>query len=528
MADYTAETIRRSYTLPPTYKEEAPGVPENHNEICTVGDLLEINYKVINVRDQLRRNLLASISDPDRYHGIIGYDTDVLPAVDRAILAGHDILLVGQMGQAKTMLARRIAASLLSPIPVVRGGTTNDIPMDLPPARLAALLAGQELEDPLRFYISPEAAQAIKDDGADTPIEWVDGPARSRFITATPDTTVKDLVGYVDAIKIARHGIEMYRIESYSAGYLMQSKHGILCIDEIPVLDARKQVALLSTLQEGSFTTGAYKVVFEPRLVLFATANPVDYTHSGRIIEPLHDRLGSHIRTKYPDTIQDEIQILLQEAVLPHCAIASPMAALVAGVVRQARSDDRIDQEKGVSVRSAIHGIEVLVAEAARIRPAETACPRPSDMECLDQAVKVRLSELDDTIDNRASIVEDVMARSLQESYSHICPANIDTDGISAEFADKQFVVSQTHTWNTQPDSYKAQLRDFPALSRLVEDIITSDTWDVIVGSPHQDTVCPNANSDGLRAVAVEVALECLRWKKPPVLERRDDVYGQP
>lgn len=510
MSSDISQMVRRSYDLPPAYEEESPGVPADRENIRTLGDLLAINYKVVGVRDQLRRNLLAATgAGPERYPGIIGYDDDVLPAVDRAILAGHDILLVGQIGQAKTRLARSIAASLLSPIPVVRGGTTNDIPMDLPPDDLAALIRGEGVSDPLRFHVSPEAAQAITLRGLDTPIEWVDGQTRSRFVTATPDTTVKDLVGYVDAVKVAKRGIEMYRIESYSAGHLMQSKHGIFCIDELPVLDPRKQVALLSVLQEGSFTTGTYRVVFEPKLALFATANPVDYTHSGRIIEPLYDRLASHVHTRYPRTVRDEIRIILQEALLPPCVVTDHVLDLLTGVVRRARLDDRIDQEKGVSVRSGIHSMEVLVAEAARVRPAEQPCPRPSDMDCIRQAVKFRLSELEDTISNHSDTIQNIMAESARESYVRMCPAEVDADGIRAEFSDKRFEVSQYRTWSGGPDSYDSQLAEFPALAKLVDTLLS--------GQPA---------GDGPRAVAVEVALECLRWRTPPVLERRDDAYG--
>lgn len=503
--------VQRSYSSQPTYEEEAPGVPKCHDAICTIGDLLNINYKPVGVREQMRRNM-RRIHDTERYPGIIGFDDDVLPSLDRAILAGHDALLVGQMGQAKTMIIRGMAASLLSPIPIVRGGTTNDIPMDLPAADLAGLLKGQKMHNPLRFHTSPDAAEAIMQDGLDTPIDWVDGPTRSRFITATPDTTVKDLVGYMDVIKVAK-GIEAYRIESYSAGYLMQSKHGILCIDELPVLDPRKQVALLSILQEGSFMTGSYRIIFEPRLALFATANPVDYTHSGRIIEPLYDRLASHIRTRYPHTVHDEMDIIRQEATLPRCTVAVPMLELVAEAVRRIRQDDRVDQDAGVSVRSGIHSLEVLVAEAARVRPGTSVCPRPSDIWCLEQAVKIRLADMDDTMHNRARITSEILAGSLQESYARMCPADIDAGAIADEFVGKQFVVSQGMSWRDGPDSYRFQLQDFPTLSKIIHDMTPYS----IIGGP---------DPDGLAAVATEITLECLRWRDPPVLERHEDAYG--
>ena len=173
------------------------------------------------------------------------------------------------------------------------------------------------------------------------------------------------------------------------------------------------------------------------------------------------------------------------------------------------RLDDRIDQEKGVSVRSGIHGMEVLVAEAARVRPAERPCPRPSDMDCIRQAVKFRLSEMEDTISNRSDTIQDIMAESAKESYVRMCPADVDADAIVAEFAGKRFEVSQYHTWSGGPDSYESQLAEFPALAKLVDTLLS--------GQPA---------GDGPRAAAVEVALECLRWRTPPVLERRDDAYG--
>ena len=180
--------------------------------------------------------------------------------------------------------------------------------MDLPKNELISLLTEKDDNKPHpKFYVSPESEEKIKDNGLDTKIEWIQGRDRFKYILATPDISVKDLVGFIDAVKVAKKGIEMHKIESYSPGQLMQAKHGIFCLDELPVLDTRKQVALLSVLQEGRFTTGSYPVIFEPRTTFIATANPIDYTHSGKIIEPLYDRLKSHIHTHYPTSIEDEM-----------------------------------------------------------------------------------------------------------------------------------------------------------------------------------------------------------------------------
>lgn len=537
MAQNMLEMVRRSYGSPPSYGEAMAGVPENHRDIRTVGDLLEINYKVVGARDQLRRNLLAATRRDDgggegRYPGIIGFDEDVLPALDRAILAEHDMLLVGQMGQAKTRIAQGMAERLLSPMPIIRGSITNDTPMDLPAEELATLLEGRHPPSSPVFHVSPESAGEIRDNGLETPVTWVDGTARSRFLTATPDMSVKDMVGYIDAIKVAKGGIEMYRIESYSPGQLMQAKHGIFCMDELPVLDPRKQVALLSVLQEGRFTTGSYPVVFEPRTVMVATANPMDYTHSGRIIEPLSDRLRSHIHTRYPRTIRDETGIIWQEARLPGCAVAEPVLEMLAGVVRGVRGSEMVNQEKGVSVRFGISGMELLVAEATRARPGEEPCPRPSDFGCLAQVARFELSEIDDTVQNRLATLEKVIgdirreARILEED-----PDQETAGAIKGEFGERSFVVSQDRGWNGGAGSYAAQLEAFPILRGLVMD--ASERLAVRRGLPAADgrpasgggDDGPRDHPDGIRAVATEMVLEQLCWSSPRVLERRDAGY---
>src|SRR5829696_303873 len=272
--------------------------------------------KYIEILPGVTGNLISLIKKGENpYKGIIGYDDDIIPSINRAILAGHDLLLVGQIGQAKTKLAESISKNLLSPIPIIRESLTNGIPTTIRAEEMISLLEDKEIVHySPRFTISKETEDNIRNNGLDTKIEWISGSERYRYLLATPDISVKDLVGQIDAIKIAKKGVEMYNIESYSPGQLLQARHGILCIDELPVLDPRKQVSLLSVLQEGKFTTGAYPIVFKPDVRIIATANPIDYTHSGKIIEPLFDRLRSHIDTHYPHTVEDEMLIIVQEA----------------------------------------------------------------------------------------------------------------------------------------------------------------------------------------------------------------------
>ena len=526
------ERVDNCYNTEPRYRQIYAGVPERYQDIRTVGDLLDISYKVVNVREQLRQNLSYMMrNNKDPYDDIVGFDEDVKPAINRAILAGHDMILVGQMGQAKTKIADIIASRLLSPMPILRDTITNDIPMDLPPKRLAALLEGSDINDTPNFDISPDGAKMLKDNGVDTPIRWADGQERSRFVVATPDMSAKDLYGYVDVAKMARANSDMYDIKSYSPGHLMQARHGILCIDELPVLDPRKQVALLSVLQEGRFMAGAYPVTFRPNILLVCTANPVDYTHTGRIIEPLRDRLRSIIYTRYPDTVQDEMDIIYQEASIPKCVIPDIILRLLAEMVRNVRNNPMVNQDKGVSVRFGIHGLELLVAEAARVRPNDIPCPRPSDFGCLIQAARFELIEIDDTIPNRIKTWQDIMNQTMADVCADIMPDAASNDAIKMEFADKEFAVSQTTPW----ESYAAQLDAFPLLYHIMDQM---DKSPVVARAGTKSTRADQeidkiikelkGENHEIRTgpVSLEMTLECLSRCKPPILDRRDSKYA--
>ena len=412
--------VSQSYSSSPKYTEIKAGLPEDYKDIKTLGDLLAINYKIVGVKEQLRRNLISVInSGKIKYPGIIGFDDDVVPALDRALLSCHDIFLIGQIGQAKTKIVETISKNLLSPIPIIKNSITNDCPIDLPENDLVSLLNDEDTSNSSpKFFVSPESADKIRENKLETKIEWIEGKDRYKYVLATPDISVKDLVGYIDAVKVAKKGIEMYKIDSYSPGQLMQAKHGIFCIDELPVLDPRKQVALLSVLQEGRFTTGSYPVIFEPKTTFFATANPIDYTHSGKVIEPLYDRLKSHIHTHYPKSIENEMLIILQEGKISKSFIISTLLRTLALIVQNARKSPEINQERGVSVRLGIHGLELLVGESERTRALShkiNAVPRFSDMYCLNQVAKFELVERDDTIENREKIFNKIIEESMKQ-----------------------------------------------------------------------------------------------------------------
>ncbi|MDE1866535.1 MAG: AAA family ATPase, partial [Thaumarchaeota archaeon] len=471
--------VNQSYNSEPKYTEIMAGVPEDYKQIRTLRDLLEINYKIVGAKEQLRRNLISKIKkNAIKYPGIIGFDNDVIPSLDRAILSSHDVILVGQIGQAKTKIVQTIAENLLSPLPVIRGSVTNDCPMDLPAHELILLLQdGTNTMSSPRFYIDSNSMEMIRNNKLETPIEWISGKDRFKYVLATPDISVKDLVGQIDAMKIIKKGTELYEITSYSSGQLMQAKHGLFCIDELPVLDTRKQVSLLSVLQEGRFTTGAYPVIFEPKTVFFATANPIDYTHAGKIIEPLYDRLKSHIHTHYPKTLNDEMIIVVQESKIPKSFIPIFMLKALVRIIQNARSSHEINQDKGVSVRTGVHSLELLVGEAERTRSLShniLPVPRPSDIFCIEQCVKFELAELDETAENRQKTLKNLITIAMKDTsleYINDVDQNI-LEIIKKEFIGKTFVVSQEILgFNSMSTSYENQLQNFKSLSDLVDKI---------------------------------------------------------
>ncbi len=537
------DIVHKSYSSNADYQETISGLPANYKDIKTLEDLLSINYKPVSVNDQLRGNLIIKLKKKQfPYSGIIGYDDDIVPSLNRAILSFHDILLVGQIGQAKTKIAETIAKNLLSPIPIVEGSITNDIPTSIPENELVSLLNDKEIiRSRPEFYVSTETEDKIRNNRLDTKIVWIDGPSRFRYLLATPDISVKDLVGQIDAIKIAKRGVEIYNMESYSPGQLLLARHGVFCVDELPVLDPRKQVALLSVLQEGIYTTGSYPVIFKPDTRIISTANPIDYTHSGKIIEPLYDRLRSHIVTRYPKNVYDEMKIMIQEANISNPQnVTLPIFILrtLAEITRIARNHPEINHEKGVSVRMSIHSLEVLISEAERMRSIINnikAVPRFSDIYCIRQTSKFELSEIDDSYENRMNILDAIISDAIKKTCA-VYVVDIPTNKImnlKNEFKiNKNFFVSQDITENkNNPNSYQSQINKFNSLREIIDIVIVN----IIEDQKHfEESLRENAlnieifndlkNPEYLASVT-ELILEGLRFTDPPILDRKEGIY---
>lgn len=537
------DIVHKSYNSDPDYEQTLSGLPEHYKEIKTLEDLLSINYKHASVSDQLRGNLISKLKEHQfPYSGIIGYDDDIVPSLNRAILSSHDMLLVGQIGQAKTKIAETIAKNLLSPIPIVEGSITNDIPTLIPENELVSLLDDKEItRSTPEFYVSTETEDKIRNNRLDTKIVWIDGPNRYKYLLATPDISVKDLVGQIDAIKIAKRGVEIYNMESYSPGQLLLARHGVFCIDELPVLDPRKQVALLSVLQEGIYTTGSYPVIFKPNTRIISTANPIDYTHSGKIIEPLYDRMKSHIITRYPKKVDDEMMIMIQESRISNSRnVVLPIFILrtLAEITRIARDHPEINHEKGVSVRMSIHSLEILMSEAERVRGIINnikSVPRFSDIYSIHQTSKFELSEIDDSYENRMNILDTVISEAIKKVCAYyvtqIPPEKL--MNLKNEFkVNKTFHVSQDIAGNSKnPNSYQSQVSKYSSLKEIMDIVIKNISQDqkqfeesLRENSIDGDTIKDTKDPEYLSSIT-ELILEGLRFTDPPILDRKEGVY---
>src|SRR3954470_8803705 len=258
----------------------------------TLGELRRSGYQTLSVKDEMRKNLAERIRNgQELFPGIIGYEETVIPQLENAVLAGQDIIFLGERGQAKTRIARSLINLLDEEVPVLAGSEVNDDPLAPISAGGRAILAEQ---------------------GDAAPIDWLPRDRRYGEKLATPDITVADLIGEGDPIKVAE-GRYLSDELTIHYGLLPRTNRGIFCINELPDLAERIQVGLLNILEERDVQIRGYKVRLPLDVYVVASANPEDYTNRGRIITPLKDRFGSEIRTHYPRTLEHEMQIMEQE-----------------------------------------------------------------------------------------------------------------------------------------------------------------------------------------------------------------------
>ncbi len=333
------------WAAPPTYLHDVTQPsPWPEHLPTTLGALRASGHVQKDVKAEIRANLLDLMrAGKPRFPGVVGFDDSVLPDLERALLAGHDLVLLGERGQGKTRLIRTIVGLLDEWTPVIGGAELNEHPYD---------------------PITPASRRRAAELGDELPVAWVHRDVRYAEKLATPDTSVGDLIGDVDPMKVAE-GRTLGDPETIHFGLVPRMHRGIVAVNELPDLAERIQVALLNVLEERDVQVRGYILRLPLDVLLIASANPEDYTNRGRIITPLKDRFGAEIRTHYPADLDLEVELVRQEAELV-APVPEHLLEVVARFTRAVRESSAVDQRSGVSARFAIAAAETVSAAALR------------------------------------------------------------------------------------------------------------------------------------------------------------------
>ncbi|HEU5475213.1 MAG TPA: sigma 54-interacting transcriptional regulator [Actinophytocola sp.] len=335
----------------------------------TVGELRAAGYTPRGVKAEIRANLLAALrAGRDPWPGIVGFGHSVLPQLERALLAGHDVVLLGERGQGKTRLLRTLTGLLDEWTPVIDGAELGEHPLD---------------------PITPESLRRAAELGDELPVAWRHRSERYAEKLATPDTSVGDLIGDVDPVKVAA-GRTLGDPETIHFGLVPRAHRGIVAINELPDLAERIQVALLNVMEERDIQVRGYTLRLPLDVLLVATSNPEDYTNRGRIITPLKDRFGAEVRTHYPLTVAAEMDVIRQEAGL-QAEVGEPLLEVLARFVRNLRESGAVDQRSGVSARFAVAAAETVAAAALRrsaLTGEEPPVARPVDLDAVPAVLR--------------------------------------------------------------------------------------------------------------------------------------------
>ena len=446
----------------------------------TLGELRSSGWKSVPVAEELRRNTMERIASGEKLvPGVLGFDDTVVPQLENAILAGHDVILLGERGQAKTRVIRALVGLLDEWLPIVQGSEINDDPY---------------------HPVSRAAINMVNEQGDDTPVTWVHRSQRYGEKLATPDTSIADLIGEVDPIKIAE-GRYLSDELALHYGLIPRVNRGIFAINELPDLSERIQVGLLNVLEERDVQIRGHRIRLPLDITLVATANPEDYTNRGRIITPLKDRFGAQIRTHYPYDTMTEVKIMESEAELPTAGIPVTVPAylkeVVAEVSQLARRSSHLNQRSGVSVRLSIANYETLVANSVRraLRTGEpVAVPRISDLAALVPSTqgKVEVEAMEEGREHEV-VAQLVAAATLAVFRRRV---TLDDPGSIVAAFSEQVVV---HAGDDLPSAaYLAVLADIPELEPPTRALAGPDA----------------AESPALMASALEFLLEGLHLTK--------------
>jgi len=431
----------------------------------TIGQLRASGYQVLPVREEMRKNLIEKIRREEPvFPGIIGFEDTVIPQLENALLAGQDVILLGERGQAKSRLIRSLVSLLDEYIPKIAGCEINDNPYE-----------------PICRACRDEVAKQ----GDNTPIEWVSRKERYAEKLATPDISIADLIGEIDPIKVAegRHLSDELAIHY---GLVPRTNRGIFSINELPDLAERIQVGLFNLMEERDVQIKGYRLRLPLDVFVVATANPEDYTNRGRIVTPLKDRYGSQIRTHYPRTIEEEIRIMDQERSRFHdeanLVVPQYMKEILAETTAQARHSSEINQRSGVSVRVSITNLETLLSNAVRraiSHQDQLACPRISDLPYIQASFsgKIELETFEEGREGR--VVDDLTRRGVLRIFGKYFEVS-ELEKVVASFNQGETVVASSEK---PASTYVELLRRVSGLAEAVRRLTDDQRPEVIASA---------------------------------------------
>lgn len=435
--------------------------------ITTVGELRASGHVQRSVKEELRDNLLDALREgTSAWPGIVGFDRTVLPQLERAIIAGHDVVLLGERGQGKTRLLRTLHLLLDEWSPVIEGSDLGEHPYE---------------------PITPASIRKAAEFGEALGIGWRHRSERYAEKLATPDTSVADLVGDVDPVKVAE-GRSLGDPETIHFGLVPRSHRGIVAINELPDLAERIQVSLLNVMEERDIQVRGYTLRLPLDVLLVASANPEDYTNRGRIITPLKDRFGAEIRTHYPIVLGDEVSVIEQEAELT-ATVPSYLLEVLARFTRLLRESPSIDQRSGVSARFAIAAAETISAAAihrAAVLGEADAVARPVDLGTIIEVLRGKVEFESGEEGREVEVLEHLLRRATADTVRERL-GGINLAPLVTAIEQGEPVVTGDRI------TAKALLGELPDLEVLDEVSARLD-----------------ASSDGERAAATELALEGL------------------
>ena len=454
----------------------------------TIGELRDSNYRVLPIREEMRNNLITKIrAEEILFPGIVGFDDTVIPQLENAILAGQDVILLGERGQAKSRVIRSLVNLLDEYIPMIAGCEINDSPYG---------------------PVCRACRDKVAEHGDGTGIEWLHRDDRYSEKLATPDISIADLIGEIDPIKVAE-GHYLSDELGIHYGLVPRTNRGIFCINELPDLAERIQVGLFNLMEERDVQIKGYRIRLPLDVYVASTANPEDYTNRGRIVTPLKDRYGAQIHTHYPKRLEDEIAIMEQErsrfADEDMTVVPEYMKEILAEITAQARQSSEINQRSGVSVRVSISNYETVLSNATRraIRHGDRwICPRASDLPYIVASFsgKIELETFEAGRESR--VTDDLTRRGVLRIF-----------GNYFDVSDLETVVTSFDLGHTAETGSEKPAAEYPALVHEVDGLseavgrLTSDLRPEVIAS------------------AVEFVLEGLHLNRRLNCDRTDTGY---